>query len=92
MSRKPKCKPRAETVLLCALHMDDGIERRLPITGVTTGIVVIGRTYEDCNTVVGSAFPGMPEPIALNRGFVTSTNRFINRDEAVKLSGQTDLP
>jgi hypothetical protein len=81
-----------EYILCAANFYDDGKEHVHKPVNITTGFVVCGRRHHNCiNTftmIVG--FPYTEEGHILHRteeqGFMTSKNRFVDREEGAKIA------
>ena len=78
-----------ETVLCAAYHFHDGKQHPHQPKNITTGFVVAGRMHHNIiNTVV--ILSGLPMHHIGNGdhddGFLTSTNRFVGREEAARIA------
>jgi len=82
--------PKAPERILCAaVWRDDGVEREHQPT--VTGIVYCGWRHHVCYGVICSTFPSEEAAIARDRtiehdGFLTSWNRFVDRQEAMTIA------
>lgn len=74
-----------EYILCAAIHFKDGIERFNQVKNIKSGIVVTGRRHSDCYTIA-IAIDKIMISIDHVQGFLTSKNRFLNREEAYELA------
>lgn len=86
-----------ERILCAAIWYDDGKEYRMQPINISSGIVVSGHRHPHCKVILMTMFypnwqtDTLQEQIknTVNnkevQGFLTSNNRFITREEAVKL-------
>lgn len=90
---------KKEYILCAAIHYDDGTKRVHQPKNIGTGIVVAGRRHHNCIITVaelmGKNWKKDHLPLEKNsiQGFITSHNRFLNRQEAWTLaieSGQIE--
>lgn len=85
-----------EYILCAANHYDDGIKHDFSPKNISTGFVLCGHRHHNCiNTfahMVG--FPYDEDGMRLHKteiqGFLTNTNRFVNRKEAYKIAFEAD--
>lgn len=85
-----------EFILCAAIHCNDDQKHTDQPKGIITGFVVTGRRHSDCYQVIKSILytvdkSHLVEEIQLfaprgNQGFITSTNRYVNRAEAFKIA------
>ena len=81
-----------EFILCAANYYDDGIEHTHSCKNIKTGFVICGRRHHNCidifSKVVG--FPYDERGLQLMRkeqqGFITNTNRWVNRLEALEIA------
>lgn len=88
-----------EYIICAANHYDDGIEQTFNPNNITTGYVVCGHRHHNCISIFAQivGFPYSDESQKLHntetQGFLTNTNMFVNRKEAMKiaiLAGQVE--
>jgi len=81
-----------EYIVCAAVHYQDCGEYAHQPKNISKGYVVCGRRHHNCiltNYILGG------KKHASTQGFVTSTDRFVNRQEAAVIAqgaGQTDIP
>ncbi len=81
-----------EYILCAANHYDDGQENVHEPVNIKTGFVVCGRRHHNCihtfAMIVG--FPYTEDGHKLHnteeQGFLTNTNRFVDREEGAKIA------
>jgi len=84
-----------EYILCSAIHFDDGLKHTAQPKNITSGFVVAGRRHDNCY-LTAAILIGKEEPLGLPNfpvinGFITNTDRFVDRYEGFKvavLSGQ----
>jgi len=81
---------KIEYILCAAIHFKDGKEYLHQPKNITSGYVVCGRRHHNC-FMTRRIIEGRPEtepPVHIEnvQGFVTSYDRFLNRQEAYKLA------
>lgn len=85
-----------EFILCAANFYDDGVERVHQPVNVKTGFVVCGRRHHNCiNTfamIVGFPYSKRAHEIQDTeiQGFLTNTNRFVDRKEAFEIAKNAD--
>lgn len=83
---------REEYILCAANYYDDGIKHDHKPTNINTGFIICGHRHHNCISlfamVVG--FPYTNEGHKLQtteiQGFLTNTNKFVNREEAALIA------
>jgi hypothetical protein len=86
---------KQEYILCAANHYDDGIENHRQF-GIDSGFITCGRRHHDCihmfAMIVG--FPYSESALELYntevQGFLTNTNRFVDRKEAYRIAFEAD--
>lgn len=82
-----------EYILCSAIHFDDGIEREHLPKNIDTGIVVCGRRHHNCfmtvayieNSTLSDPIPNFRNEATV-QGFLTNTDRFVDREEAADIA------
>lgn len=83
---------RPEYILCAANHYDDGKEYAHSPRNILTGFVICGRRHNNCIAIFAQmvGFPydenGRKLQQTERQGFITSTNRFVDRHEALKIA------
>lgn len=85
-----------EKIICAANYYNDGKKHQHQPKNIESGFVLAGRRHHNCiNTfaqIVG--FPYSPKAMELHRteiqGFLTTTNRFVDRKEAYKIAFNAD--
>lgn len=81
-----------EYILCAANYYDDGVENTHTCVNVKTGFVICGRRHHDCISTFARmvGFPYNEEANKLRRteeqGFITNTNRWVDRLEALEIA------
>lgn len=81
-----------EFILCAANHYDDGVEDVHTCTNIKTGFVICGRRHHNCISTFAKmvGFPYDENGLKLMRteeqGFITNTNRWVDRLEALKIA------
>lgn len=84
-----------EYILCSAIYFNDGNEHIHQPKNIDTGFVVCGRRHHNCFATfkaMGLTKPERIERMGEVQGFITNTDRFVDREEASKIafeSGQT---
>ena len=89
-----------ERILCAAIWFDDGKGHVHQPKNIETGFVVCGRRHHNCYATLvavlgGDKWQETKTDFNQTQGFVTSTDRFVNREEAAKIAyvaGQVDQP
>jgi len=86
-----------EFILCAAIHFNDGIKRDNQAINIESGFIITGRRHHDCYAAIqaiGEAL-GISDAIVKttinkadrdHQGFITSTNRYVNRSEAMQIA------
>jgi len=76
-----------EHILCAAIHFDDGVTYVHSPDNIDTGFVICGRRHYDCFSTV-KILSGVDKIIGKEKvqGFMTNTNRFVNRQEAFEIA------
>lgn len=82
---------KKEYILCAAIWFKDGLKHEHQPTNIDTGIVVCGHRHHNCFYTAWGLNEGHVEHLseANNRatqGFLTNTNRFVDRKEASKIA------
>ena len=83
-----------ETIICAANHYDDGKEYTFNPKNITKGFVVCGHRHHNCiqmfAQIVGFPYTEQGHQIHNTeiQGFLTNTNRFVNREEAMLIAKQ----
>ena len=76
-----------EYILCSAIHFDDKVNREGQPSGIESGYVVCGHRHHNCFAI---AFALKGDTSCLQnekeQGFITNTNRFVDRQEARKIA------
>lgn len=75
---------KTEYIICAAIHYDDKKKRKYLPLNIKTGMVFCGRRHGNCFYNLFEFKE--PEPKTLTEGFLTNTNRFVNRKEAGKIA------
>lgn len=81
-----------EYILCSAIHFDDGVEREHLPKNIETGIVVCGRRHHNCFMTIAYIADTTIDEIPMTKGqkkvqgFLTNTDRFVDRHEAVEIA------
>ena len=80
-----------ERILCAAIWFDDGKEHVHQPKNIQTGFVVCGRRHHNCYATLVAVLGGdkwQETKMGLNQtqGFITSTDRFVDREEAGKIA------
>lgn len=76
-----------ELIMCAAIHVDDGIDRMYQPYNIDKGLVFCGWRHPCIFSQIIISYDGRyPESI---QGFLTTKNRFLNRDESLELVKQT---
>jgi hypothetical protein len=81
-----------EKILCSAIHYDDGQSYTHQPINISKGIVVCGYRHHNCISVMVSLLPEFLErkkDFVVTQGFLTSMNRFVDRQEAYNIHYQT---
>lgn len=74
-----------EFIICSAIHYDDGKEYPHQSKGIKSGFIVCGRRHHNCITTLSILMEDRYEKAMAMReaqGFLTNTDRFVNRKEA----------
>lgn len=74
-----------EYILCSAIHFDDGKEHIHEPSNIQTGFVVCGRRHHNC-FYTASLMGEKVKQFKKVQGFLTNTNRFVNREEAGEIA------
>lgn len=75
-----------EYILCAAIHYVTGEKFRNQPTNIIGGVVVCGRRHHNCFTILAMLFPAKPYLNNHVQGFITNTDRFVDRKEAYKIA------
>ena len=85
-----------EFILSAAIYFNDGKEYQHQPENIKTGFVVTGRRHHNCYATLqsiaqcfgieGMALKQIERIDRDNQGFITSTNRYVSRQEAFKIA------
>lgn len=77
-----------EYILCAAVHFDDGFKYEHMPTNITSGFVICGRRHHNCFATVAAInnVPLSKDVYKSVQGFMTNTDRFVNREEAAKIA------
>lgn len=87
-----------EYILCAAIHYEDGIEHLSQCKNIKTGFVISGRRHDNCimtYVIIRDILNGEIKRFPDTQGFITNTDRFVNRAEAFKIAqaaGQLIVP
>lgn len=74
-----------EYLLCAAIHFEDGNKYEHQPKNIESGIVVCGRRHHNCFIVMDRKFREGIKGV-LTQGFLTSTDRFLDRIEAAQIA------
>lgn len=96
-------KNRNQEFIICAaIHLDDGKHYTDPPANMETGLVICGRRHSNCYAIAEvTLYPNWKanrdqakiRTLLLNRkchGFMTSKNRFVNREVGYEIAAAAD--
>lgn len=85
-----------ETIICSAVHINDGMKYKSQPVNIVYGFVVCGRRHGDCYATIENIYyretnqTDSPHTYqftaAKDMGFITNTNRFVYRKEAMKIA------
>lgn len=75
----------SEYILCTAIHFDDKKEHLQQPKNIETGFVICGRRHSDCYGTI-FIFDEKTTKIPHTQGFITNTDRFVDREEAYKIA------
>jgi hypothetical protein len=84
---------KKEYIICSAIHVDDKTSHVHQPRNISSGIVICGRRHHNCITTY-FALTGKRIPCNSIQGFLTNTDRFVNRQEGLQIalkSGQTNI-
>lgn len=76
-----KTEPAREYILCSAIHYDDGKEYIHQPRNIATGFVICGRRHHNIINTLAQVF-GRETKDRTGQGFLTNTDRFVDRKEA----------
>lgn len=85
-----------EYILCAANHYDDGLIRESSPVNISSGFVICGRRHFNCikTNAMMLGFPYSEKAMKIVKteiqGFLTNTNRFVDRKEAYKIAFEAD--
>ena len=85
-----------EFILCAANYYDDGVESTHSCKNIKTGFVICGRRHHNCIATFAKmvGFPYDEKGLELMRtkqqGFITNTDRWVDRFEALKIAKQAN--
>ncbi len=78
---------KPEFILCSAIHFQNGA--KTTVKNIESGVIICGRRHSDCYDVL-SGIIGDVDPDTLpdrdSQGFLTSKNRYVNREQAWKIA------
>lgn len=87
---------KGEFIICAAIHVDDKIARITQPDNIKTGFVISGRRHSDCYLTIAALVGDIQEFFESlgvsfederkRQGFITSSNRFVDRKEAYKIA------
>ena len=80
-----------EYILCAAIHYDNGKVYKSQPINIHTGFVVLGHRHHNCMEIASILSSTVEYPHSGNCGFLTNTNKFLDRSEAYKVA-QVYLP
>lgn len=83
-------KGKDEYIICAAIHYDDGLKRVHQPKNITKGIVICGRRHHNCVVVLKEIFVDNICKTKCTSGFLTSYDRFLNREDSYKLFKKDD--
>jgi hypothetical protein len=86
-----------ETILCAAIHFKDGLKHEHQPINIESGYVVCGRRHHNCFVTHAIIKKGEIVPDKLlevpkfesEQGFITDTDRFVDRSEAAKIAAKS---
>ena len=85
-----------EFILCAANYYNDGNTETHTVNNIKEGFVILGRRHHNCISIFAKmyGFPYSIETLKIMQsevqGFITSTNRFVNRLEALEIAKRND--
>jgi hypothetical protein len=85
-----------EYILCAANHYNDGIENDHSCKNIKTGFIICGRRHHNCISIFAKmvGFPYDEKGLELMRtekqGFITNTDRWVDRLEALKIAKESN--
>ncbi len=83
-------KKVSEYILCAAVHYDDGKVYEHQPRNIKTGIVIAGRRHHNCLLTGFILAKGKLKKADQVQGFLTNTDRFVNREEAFCIAKAAD--
>jgi len=77
-----------EHILCSAIHIDDDTQYDYRPKNVSKGLVICGRRHSDCYAITKLIYSEIPKNTS--QGFLTNTNRYVDRKEAYKIALAAD--
>jgi hypothetical protein len=81
--RKRKKTPK-EHILCSAIHIENDTQYEYSPKNISTGLVLCGRRHSDCYAIAKLIYSDIPKKTT--QGFLTNTNRYVERQEAYKIA------
>lgn len=85
-----------ETIICAANYYNDGVKYDFHPTNITEGFVICGHRHHNCIFIFAKIY-GFPYSKKANKiratevqGFLTNTNRFVTRQEALEIAKQAN--
>jgi hypothetical protein len=88
-----------EFIICSAIHIDNGLDCSGQPTNINSGFIITGRRHSDCYALLKNLVTEDNYQSILNdhcdkdgkhHGFLTSTNRFVDRKEAWKIAKENN--
>jgi hypothetical protein len=81
----PRAAAKAEYILCAAIYFDNGVRYEHQPKNIESGIVICGRRHHNC-FVTWSLLSENDFKTRYTEGFLTSKDRFVNRQEAADIA------
>jgi hypothetical protein len=75
-----------EYILCAAIWVNDGEKYIHQPNNIETGMVFCGRRHHNCFVILNKAMPEWKEAENVVQGFITSEDRFVDREEAARVA------
>ena len=75
-----------EYIICSAIYYNDEVKREHQPMNIDYGIVICGRRHHNCFIILKEIFKDNYKKYLMIQGFITSKDRFVNREEANKIA------
>ena len=77
---------KKEYIICAAMHWKNNKHYDHQPKNIKSGLVVCGRRHCNCFVILKEIQPDLSYKTQIDQGFLTNTNRFVNRKEAAKIA------